>query len=62
MKNRRTLRPDRSRAVEKRYKELGGAITVIVKDAEGHYPLAPKDPKPVVDFIIEKERSAAAGE
>ena len=37
--------------VEKRYKELGGPITVIVKEGEGHYPLAPKDPKPVVDSI-----------
>jgi hypothetical protein len=26
------------------------------------YPLAPKNPKPVVDFIIEKARSVAAGE
>ena len=43
-----------TRVVEKRYKELGGPITVIVKEGEGHYPLAPKDPKPVVDFIIGK--------
>ena len=53
---------DQTRAVEKRYKELGGAITVIVKEGEGHYPLAPKNPKPVVDFVIEKARSVAAGE
>ena len=39
------------RVVEKRYKELGGQITVIVKEGEGHFPTAPKDPKPVVDFI-----------
>jgi hypothetical protein len=25
---------------------------VIVKEGEGHYPLAPKDPKPVVDLIM----------
>ena len=43
-----------TRVVEKRYKEPGGPITVIVKDGEGHYPLAPKDPKAVVDFIIGK--------
>ncbi len=42
--------PDR--VVEKRYKELGGKITVIVRAGEGHFPLSPKDPKPVVDFII----------
>jgi pimeloyl-ACP methyl ester carboxylesterase len=40
-----------TRAVEKRYKELGGQITVIVKEGEGHFPTAPKDPQPVVDFI-----------
>jgi len=40
-----------TRVVEKRYKELSGPITVIVKEGEGHYPLAPKDPKTVLDFI-----------
>ena len=40
-----------TRVVEKKYKELGGAISVIVKEGEGHFPTAPKDPKPVVDFI-----------
>ncbi len=39
-----------TQVVEKRYKELGGEITVIVKEGEGHYPLGPKDPKPVVEF------------
>ncbi len=40
-----------TRVAEKRYKELGGQITVIVKEGEGHYPLAAKDLKPVADFI-----------
>ena len=40
-----------TRVAEKRYKELGGPMIVILKPGEGHYPLAPKDPKPVVDFI-----------
>jgi pimeloyl-ACP methyl ester carboxylesterase len=40
-----------TRIAEKRYKELGGSITVIVKEGDGHYPLAPKDTKPVLDFI-----------
>jgi len=43
---------DNTRVIEKRYKELGGQITVIIKEGEGHYPLAPKDPQPVVDFIV----------
>jgi len=41
-----------TRVVEKRYKELGGNITVIVRAGEGHFPLSPKDPKSVVDFIM----------
>ena len=40
--------------LEKRYKELGGQITVLVKEGVGHYPLAPKNPKAVVDFIMER--------
>ena len=42
---------DQTRVVEKRYKELGGPITVIVKEGQGHFPLAPKDPKVVVELI-----------
>jgi hypothetical protein len=39
--------------VERRYKELGGKMTVIVKDGVGHYPLAPLDVTPVVDLITQ---------
>ena len=42
---------DSTRALEKTYRGLGGTITVILKAGEGHYPLAPSDPQPVVDFI-----------
>jgi len=42
---------DHTRVVEQRYRELGGQVTVIVKEGEGHYPLAPKDVEPVVEFI-----------
>jgi pimeloyl-ACP methyl ester carboxylesterase len=38
--------------VEKRYKELGGQITVIVKKGVNHHPHSLKDPKPIVDFIL----------
>ena len=41
-----------TRVVEKRYQELGGHITIIVQEGKGHYPLAPKDRQPVVDFIV----------
>jgi hypothetical protein len=36
---------------EKRYKKLGGKITVVIKKDEGHYPSVQYDPKPIVDFI-----------
>jgi pimeloyl-ACP methyl ester carboxylesterase len=48
-----------TRVLEKRYKELGGAVTVIVEDGKGHFPTAPRDVKPVVDFIT--GRQAAGG-
>jgi hypothetical protein len=53
---------DQTRVVEKRYKELGGTITVIMNEGDGHYPLGPQDPKPVVDFITNKARGVAARE
>jgi hypothetical protein len=43
-----------TRVIEERYRELGGQITVIVKEGEGHYPLAPKDPKAVTDLITKE--------
>jgi pimeloyl-ACP methyl ester carboxylesterase len=42
---------DNTLAIQKRYQELGGKIQVIIKEGAGHYPLAPQDPQPVVDFI-----------
>jgi len=42
---------------EKRFKELGGSMTVIVQEGRGHYPTAPLDPKPVVDFIVSQQGS-----
>ncbi len=43
---------DNARAVESKYKDLGGKITVIVKEGQGHYPLAPYDPSTIVDLIV----------
>jgi hypothetical protein len=48
-----------TRVVEKRYQQLGGRIAVIIKDGEGHYPLAPKEVPPVVDFILKRVAAAA---
>ena len=39
-----------TRLLEKNYKKLGGKITIIIKQGEGHF-LTLNDPKPVLDFI-----------
>ncbi|MGH7969164.1 MAG: alpha/beta fold hydrolase [Limisphaerales bacterium] len=51
-----------TRVLEKRYSELGGKITVLVEDGQGHYLLAPKDPKPAVEFIISNAVGSAKGD
>src|SRR5205085_6539901 len=51
-----------TRVVEKRFNELGGKIQVIVREGEGHFPLSPKDPKAVVDFITQNVSKGAAQE
>src|ERR1700676_1525798 len=33
---------DQTRVAEKRYQELGGKITVLVTEGEGHFPCAPR--------------------
>ena len=43
-----------TRVAEKKYKELGGNLTVIIRQGEGHFATGPLDPKPVVDFIVAK--------
>jgi hypothetical protein len=40
---------------EKRYSALGGAMTVIAQQGQGHYPTAPKDPARVVEFIVRRQ-------
>lgn len=47
-----------TRVVQKRYGELGGRITVMIQEGEGHYPLAPKNPQPIVDFIVKSVAAA----
>lgn len=41
-----------SKVAEKRYKTLNGSITIIEQPSEGHFPLAPKNRQPVVEFIM----------
>lgn len=42
--------------LEKRYKELGGTIKVILKPGGEHHPHSLKDPTPIVDFLINNAR------
>ncbi len=41
-----------TREVEKRYRALGGNMTVFVDGGRGHYPLSPESPDEVVDAIL----------
>ena len=47
-----------TRVVERRYKSLGGRMTVIVDEGRGHYPMSPRDPGPVVEFILAQQKQA----
>jgi alpha-beta hydrolase superfamily lysophospholipase len=40
----------------KRYRELGGSITVINKPGVGHHPHSLKDPTPIVEFVLRHSR------
>lgn len=43
---------DHTRVAEKRYRELGAPITVIIREGAGHDPLTSADARQVVDFIV----------
>ena len=45
--------------LEKRYRELGGNIEVILKPGVDHHPHSLKDPAPIVDFILQRARPPA---
>lgn len=45
-----------TRVAEQRYKALSGHMTVITIPGEGHFPRVPRDPKPIVDFIIKNTK------
>ena len=42
--------------LERRYRELGGTIEVIVKDGVDHHPHSLKDPAPIVAFLVKHAR------
>jgi hypothetical protein len=43
---------EHTRAVEKRYQQMNGTMKVIPQEGKGHFPTGPKEPLPVVDFIV----------
>ena len=43
-----------TRETEKKYKQAGGKMTVLIDNGRGHYPLSPNDPSKAVDFILSK--------
>jgi hypothetical protein len=47
-----------TRVLEKRYNELGGTAKVIVEEGKGHYPTSPRDVKPIIDFIVDRQTVA----
>ncbi len=40
-----------SSVIENSYQQLGGRISVIIKDGAAHHPHSLRDPKPIADFI-----------
>jgi pimeloyl-ACP methyl ester carboxylesterase len=42
--------------LEKRYRELGAPIEVILKPGGDHHPHSLKDPKPIVDFLLKNAK------
>jgi hypothetical protein len=47
---------EHTRTVEKRYKELGGDVTVIVREGQGHFLAEQRDVSPIVDFVLGHSR------
>lgn len=45
--------------IEDRYQQLGGRITVMIKDGHAHHPHSLRNPKPIADWIVEHLLPAA---
>ena len=45
--------------IESVYQQLGGRISVMIKDGAAHHPHSLRDPKPIADFIEQSQRPAA---
>jgi pimeloyl-ACP methyl ester carboxylesterase len=51
-----------SNAIEGIYQQLGGRISVMIKEGAGHHPHSLRNPKPIADFIVQSVESSAAVE
>ncbi len=40
-------------AIENRYQQLGGRITVMIKEGTAHHPHSLRNPKPIADWIVQ---------
>src|SRR5260370_1383350 len=49
-----------STAIEGIYQELGGRISVMIKDGAGHHPHSLRDPTPIADFITQSAQPASS--
>jgi hypothetical protein len=47
--------------IEARYQQLGGRITVMIKDGTAHHPHSLRNPKPIADWIVQHMQPAAEG-
>ncbi|HTU92888.1 MAG TPA: hypothetical protein VMF69_22600 [Gemmataceae bacterium] len=45
-------------AVENIYRQLGGRISVMIKEGAGHHPHSLRDPTPIADFIVRSQQPA----
>ena len=48
-------RESQTLAASKRYEELGGHMTVLTQEGQGHFLSSPRDPAPAVAFILEHQ-------
>ena len=46
------LTPNHTLPIESLYQQLGGRISVMIKDGTGHHPHSLRDPEPIADFIV----------
>lgn len=55
------LLESQTRTVERRYRELGGKLAVIVREGVGHEPAQPGDPAAVVEFVLRSQNRDPSG-